>query len=71
MLITVQLKSNFIGGSGSLNWPVMYTVAPALARTKAIPLPIPREAPVTMHTLPASEGSSEVAMLNCDITRKV
>ena len=45
--------------------PVIYTVAPALARTKAIPLPIPREAPVTMHTLPASEGSSDDAILIC------
>ena len=47
----------------------MYTVAPALARIRAIPFPIPREAPVTMHTFPVRDGSSEDAMLICYITR--
>ena len=35
-------------------------MAPALANIKAIPLPIPRDAPVTMHTFPDNEGSSDV-----------
>ena len=35
-------------------------MAPALANIKAIPLPIPRDAPVTMHTFPHNEGSSDV-----------
>lgn len=32
--------------------PVMYTVAPALQSCKAMPRPIPLEAPVTTHTWP-------------------
>ena len=35
-------------------------MAPALANIKAIPLPIPRDAPVTRHTFPVNEGSSDV-----------
>ena len=42
------------------NWPVIYTVARALANIKAIPLPIPRDAPVTRHTFPDNAGSSDV-----------
>ena len=38
-------------------------MAPALANIKAIPLPIPRDAPVTMHTFPDNEGSSEDVMV--------
>ena len=35
-------------------------MAPALANITAIPLPIPRDAPVTRHTFPVNEGSSDV-----------
>ncbi len=34
--------------------PVTYTVAPASPSCSAMPFPMPRVAPVTMHTLPAS-----------------
>ena len=39
-------------------------MAPALASIKAIPLPIPRDAPVTMHTLPDNKGSSDDVMVH-------
>ena len=39
-------------------------MAPALANIKAIPLPIPRDAPVTMHTFPDNEGSSDDVMVH-------
>ena len=35
-------------------------MAPALANIKAIPLPIPRDAPVTMHTFLDNRGISAV-----------
>ena len=33
----------------------MYTVAPACPSCSAMPLPIPRVAPVTKHTFPAND----------------
>ena len=39
-------------------------MAPALANIKAIPLPIPRDAPVTMHTFPDNKGSSDDVMVH-------
>lgn len=41
-----------------------------MANIKAIPLPIPLEAPVTMHTFPVKEGSSD-AILSWTTDRKI
>ena len=51
----------------------MYTVAPALPSIRAIPFPIPLEAPVTIHTLPLRLGSSDKAAIldYCSVMLKV